>query len=173
MLLGNTGRGAVQRFSSRTASICRGAARATVQIMRKRAAGYDEKLIYRVMLGHFLPCVFGMAEMFACGIVQSQKNAILGSSGADECGPRDESERYRKGKNMAQSLLTRCSTGPTVWHHICTAGDVAMRRVKVYRAYRRTLRDLSDLSGHELADLGLHRSEIRRVAHDSVYGARR
>ena len=48
-----------------------------------------------------------------------------------------------------------------------------MRRVKVYRAYRRTLRDLSDLSGHELADLGLHRSEIRRVAHDSVYGARR
>jgi len=72
---------------------------------------------------------------------------------------------------MAQSLVTRCSSGPAVWHDLRVAVDAAMQRVKVYRAYRRTLRELSDLSGHELADLGLHRSEIRRVAHDSVYGA--
>lgn len=36
--------------------------------------------------------------------------------------------------------------------------------------YRRTMRELSDLSNRELADLGLHRSGIRRVALESAYG---
>ncbi len=46
----------------------------------------------------------------------------------------------------------------------------AMQSVSNYRAYRRTVSELSKLGRTELADLGLHRSEIRRVATEVVYG---
>jgi uncharacterized protein YjiS (DUF1127 family) len=36
--------------------------------------------------------------------------------------------------------------------------------------YRRTLRELSALSNRELADLGLHRSMLTRVALEAAYG---
>lgn len=48
----------------------------------------------------------------------------------------------------------------------------AIRRVDDYRLYRRSVSEMSDLSGRELADLGLHRSEIKRVAHETIYGRR-
>ena len=48
----------------------------------------------------------------------------------------------------------------------------AARRVARYRMYRRSVRELSQMNAHELADLGLHRSEIRRVAHETIYGQR-
>ena len=36
--------------------------------------------------------------------------------------------------------------------------------------YRRTLNELSSLTTRELADLGLNRSMIRRIAHETAYG---
>ena len=48
----------------------------------------------------------------------------------------------------------------------------AMRRFEDYRLYRRSVSEMSDLSARELADLGLHRSEIKRVAHETIYGQR-
>ena len=45
-------------------------------------------------------------------------------------------------------------------------------RVELHRAYRCTLDELSALSDRDLADLGLHRSEIARVAKETVYGPR-
>ncbi|MGB0960969.1 MAG: DUF1127 domain-containing protein [Halocynthiibacter sp.] len=39
-----------------------------------------------------------------------------------------------------------------------------------YRAYRQTVAELSELSNRELADLGLSRSGIKRIALESVYG---
>lgn len=46
----------------------------------------------------------------------------------------------------------------------------AIRRVDDYRLYRRSVGEMSDLSVRELADLGLHRSEIKRVAYETIYG---
>lgn len=37
--------------------------------------------------------------------------------------------------------------------------------------YRRTVRELSELSNNELADLGMSRASIRSVAWHAVYGA--
>ena len=37
--------------------------------------------------------------------------------------------------------------------------------------YGRTLNELSALSTRELADLGLNRSMIRRIAHETAYGS--
>ncbi|MEZ5686065.1 MAG: DUF1127 domain-containing protein [Paracoccaceae bacterium] len=43
----------------------------------------------------------------------------------------------------------------------------ALARRKVYR---QTLRDLKALSNRQLADMGLHRSMITRVAQEAAYG---
>ncbi|MDQ7069150.1 MAG: DUF1127 domain-containing protein [Rhodobacterales bacterium] len=41
------------------------------------------------------------------------------------------------------------------------------------RAFNRTVRELGDLSGAQLADLGLHRGMIHSVAMDVTYGTHR
>jgi uncharacterized protein YjiS (DUF1127 family) len=38
-----------------------------------------------------------------------------------------------------------------------------------YRIYRQTVNELASLSNRELADLGLNRSELRRVAMQAAY----
>lgn len=40
-----------------------------------------------------------------------------------------------------------------------------------YRQYRKTVNELSELTGKELADLGLSHSTIKSVAMEAVYGA--
>lgn len=44
-------------------------------------------------------------------------------------------------------------------------------RFQNYRMYRNTLNELSALSDRELADLGLHRSILNRVAFQAAYEA--
>ena len=39
------------------------------------------------------------------------------------------------------------------------------------RVYRQTVRELNELSPRDLADLGIHRSMIRRLAREAAYGA--
>lgn len=39
-----------------------------------------------------------------------------------------------------------------------------------YRTYRKTISELSELSGRELEDLGLSRSMIKRVSLEAAYG---
>jgi len=43
--------------------------------------------------------------------------------------------------------------------------DRAARR----KLYRTTIEELNNLSGRELADLGIHRSEIKRIAYEAAY----
>ncbi|HWL55547.1 MAG TPA: DUF1127 domain-containing protein [Paracoccus sp. (in: a-proteobacteria)] len=38
--------------------------------------------------------------------------------------------------------------------------------------YRQTVRELNDLSGRELADLGINRSMIRGVAYEAAWGTK-
>ena len=46
----------------------------------------------------------------------------------------------------------------------------AAERRATRRVYRTTLAELQSLSNRELADLGLHRSELKRIAWDSAHG---
>jgi uncharacterized protein YjiS (DUF1127 family) len=43
-------------------------------------------------------------------------------------------------------------------------------RLAQYRRYRATLDELDLLSDRELADIGMHRSNIREIAREYVYG---
>jgi len=45
----------------------------------------------------------------------------------------------------------------------------ASTRVANYRAYRKTVNELSALSSRELDDLGLNRSMIKRIALEAAY----
>ena len=84
----------------------------------------------------------------------------------------NEYNSRRKEPNMAFATDTRRATAHHLSEDLSVAVYAAMQRITNYRAYRRTIRELADLSSRDLADLGLHRSEIRRVAHESVYGTR-
>lgn len=44
-----------------------------------------------------------------------------------------------------------------------------LRSIKNYTYVNRTIRELNQLSDHELADLGLSRGMIRSVAMESIY----
>ncbi|MFP3383672.1 DUF1127 domain-containing protein [Tritonibacter sp. SIMBA_163] len=46
----------------------------------------------------------------------------------------------------------------------------AREKFAQYRVYRETLNELNALSGRELADLGLNRSMLKRVAIEAAYG---
>ena len=43
-------------------------------------------------------------------------------------------------------------------------------RLALYRKYRATLEELDMLTDRELADIGMHRSNIREIARAHVYG---
>lgn len=59
--------------------------------------------------------------------------------------------------------------------HAAQVGDGLLARARKafadHRLYRQTLRELSTLTDRELTDLGIHRSMIREIARESVYGA--
>jgi uncharacterized protein YjiS (DUF1127 family) len=52
-----------------------------------------------------------------------------------------------------------------------TARWTALREQMAKRAlYRKTITELQSLTGHELADLGIHRSAIKGIAHEAAFG---
>ncbi|MFU8778310.1 MAG: DUF1127 domain-containing protein [Roseovarius sp.] len=73
---------------------------------------------------------------------------------------------------MPSTLHTSRSAAALLGEDLSAAVYAVMQRIMNYRTYRRTVNELSQLSALDLADLGLHRSEIRRVAHETVYGHR-
>ncbi|WP_299370509.1 DUF1127 domain-containing protein [uncultured Tateyamaria sp.] len=48
--------------------------------------------------------------------------------------------------------------------------ETAAERHAQRRVYRTTLDELNTLTNRELADLGMHRSELKRIAWESAYG---
>ncbi len=47
------------------------------------------------------------------------------------------------------------------------------QRYSQYRLYRKTLAEMQRMSTRELADFGLDRCELNRIAHTCVYGSRK
>lgn len=53
---------------------------------------------------------------------------------------------------------------------LASTGKALWLRFNRYRMYKKTLRELQGLSARELADFGLSRCDINRIAHECVYG---
>ncbi|SPF78288.1 DUF1127 domain-containing protein [Pseudoprimorskyibacter insulae] len=71
---------------------------------------------------------------------------------------------------MAYSTeLSQAQSGLTGW--MASLVTALRIRFEKRRVYRTTLNELSSLSTRELADLGLHRSMLRRVAWQAAYEA--
>jgi len=114
-----------------------------------------------------------MAEMFVSAIVQLQKTSIFLAEDGLRTTRRTKRTEPQVGSDMAASIATRHHGARSLPRELHQWLISVKSRIEAWALYRRTLHELSDMSGRELADLGLHRSEIRRVAFDSVYGARR
>ena len=69
---------------------------------------------------------------------------------------------------MADASMIEQSHAGVIGRFQATIRELATGFAK-YRLYRRTLAELQGLSGRELADLGLNRTEIRRVAYFAAY----
>lgn len=47
-----------------------------------------------------------------------------------------------------------------------------MQKIKQYRTYKQTYKELSQLTDHELADIGLHRSQLKSIAMEAYHDNR-
>lgn len=68
-------------------------------------------------------------------------------------------------------MATAANTTPMTLSHSANAGFVAglVAKAKAYSIYRKSVNELRALSNRELADLGLSRSMIKRVALEAAY----
>jgi len=122
-----------------------------------------------------------MAEMPTRGIVRAQHkghfdiNTAAAERVERRSGPEHLQSRHgrtdkRSGALMALAQNINDAAGHGLGHRIADLfaafEDARQRR----RVYRQTLRELNGLTTRELADLGLHRSMITRVAFEAAYG---
>ena len=45
---------------------------------------------------------------------------------------------------------------------------IITEKLNAWRRYRQAIRELSQMSDHELSDIGIHRCDIERVAHETA-----
>jgi uncharacterized protein YjiS (DUF1127 family) len=70
---------------------------------------------------------------------------------------------------MAFASITQIAVGGTLSKRAHGLLDTLRARMAQRKVYMTTLNELNQLSNRELADLGLHRSEIKYVAHQAAY----
>ncbi|MCR8725214.1 DUF1127 domain-containing protein [Frigidibacter sp. ROC022] len=72
---------------------------------------------------------------------------------------------------MAYVNQTRASAHFGLRNRLSALVSVITERFAHYNTYRRTVAELNQLSARELADLGIHRSQIQSIARQAAYEA--
>ena len=96
--------------------------------------------------------------------MQSQHLPIFSLKQAPDDAGSNKNERMMK---MAVASTQTGLKGAPVFG-VAALVETVKTRVARYRLYRQTVNELSALSDRELADLGLHRSMIRRLAQQAT-----
>lgn len=110
------------------------------------------KFLISMHLLHSSIVIATYCAIAALAYLQSQANA-----GNDQHREMKASEQMAVATNTS-ALKGAHSNALNAWI------EAAKTRFASYRMYRQTVNELSNLSDRELADLGLHRSMIRRLA---------
>ena len=117
-------------------------------------------------LGQGFVCIFCIAAMTIRRIVQSQHLPHLQLKQAK----RGLDDQRRKRKNIHEAIMAFAQDIQTADRGTSFFKELGERYAR-YQTYRATLRELSELTTRDLADLGIHRSSIRAIAHEAAYGA--
>lgn len=64
----------------------------------------------------------------------------------------------------------RAAQGASPWQWLADVREALATRAAQYRTFRTTLSELEGLTDRDLADLGVHRADIRGIARDAAYG---
>ena len=80
-------------------------------------------------------------------------------------GTARHADATRKEHEMAYVSVSNISVMDRVRAAFAEFNDRAARA----KIYRTTVTELNNLSGRELADLGIHRAEIKRIAYEAAY----
>lgn len=73
---------------------------------------------------------------------------------------------------MATIIHTARASGATPFDQgLSGLRTTLAERFARYRTYRTTLNELAQLTDRELADMGMHRADIRTIAHEAAYKA--
>ena len=77
---------------------------------------------------------------------------------------------------MSTVNLRQPLTYPGLASHAPKLAEEALKRAvatwRLHAQYRKSVEEMEDLSDRTLSDLGIHRSDIRRVAREAIYGER-
>jgi uncharacterized protein YjiS (DUF1127 family) len=115
------------------------------------------------------------SSISASGIVHPQHGPNFGLEQAQTQPPGRQIDKTpcrpmtRKEESMAYAAGNRTST-ISLGARLGEIRAHAAEAYKNWRIYRQTLSELQALSPRELADLGLHSSQLRRIALEAAYG---
>ena len=109
------------------------------------------------------PCTCCIAELSIPRIVHLQHFIILRINR-----DTDSQSGTRSGRHISENTIHAPKSFTT--GGVTGMIEAARARCAQYRVYRKTLSELGELSNRELADLGLNRSMLKRIALEAAYG---
>ncbi|WP_321170045.1 DUF1127 domain-containing protein [Pseudodonghicola flavimaris] len=107
-----------------------------------------------------------MAALKHQAIVQTQHLPIFSLNTAPQHGAAQTTLTKQGNDTMAALTHSENRDASLLGRMNAWAADVRLR-VERFRVFRQTLSEMGALNNKELADLGLHRSELRRVAYQA------
>ena len=102
-------------------------------------------------------------------IVQAQHKRIYKHNAADKTVHRKRTTATKDRTTMAHATDIRIAQGG-FGEWVRQSVELARHQLARRKLYKTTVRELRALSGRELADLGINRSMIRRLALEAAYG---
>lgn len=101
-------------------------------------------------------------------LCRRSERTIFGLDSAND-EPTPGAHEQTKEKEMAYATETRAAGGPLLQKVAEFRAFVADRFAR-YQVYRETMGELTNLSDRDLADLGIARGDIHRLAVEAAYG---
>ncbi|MEM6595637.1 MAG: DUF1127 domain-containing protein [Pseudomonadota bacterium] len=101
-------------------------------------------------------------------LAAAQQNPKYGSQQKRKAVGRDRPTNSKPNERELDMAYANTTTN-TIFDRVRAIFADLTERAARAKVYRTTLGELKELSNRELADLGIHRSEIKRIAYEAAY----